>query len=87
MVVSKGYTMTRDEKINEICSIKNDGVFNQTKAIIDEIYDDFESRTCDNCIFLKRTDHCTEICGYLEIVIADELKDGDFGCNRWETKQ
>ena len=55
--------------------------FNELHIGLEEIYDDFKNRTCDNCRFdnyensrcdLKR--HIPE--PYIE----------NFGCNRWEQK-
>jgi len=52
---------------------------------IDEIYDDFESRTCKNCSLWegKVKNHPNDReCSFLYRVTRY-----DFGCNRWEPKQ
>jgi len=47
---------------------------------INEIYDEFENRTCDNC---KSYDDC-QIIDILHDENAD-IEDDNFSCSRWES--
>lgn len=56
-------------------------------AIINEIYDDFESRTCENCkryVPMKWTDFDNK-CASMENKVSHV--DKDFGCNKFERKE
>lgn len=52
---------------------------------IDKIYDDFESRTCENCINYSDTENegfwCEE---FEESFININERPENFGCNKWE---
>ena len=50
--------------------------------IIDEIYDDFESRTCGKCRYEHKItmSGSARSCTLLEIAIGK-----DFGCNKWKS--
>ena len=62
-----------------------------TEKLVNKIYDDFESRTCENCLFKQEREYqCTN----LHINDKHPLKEADywlhvnkdFGCNKWEAK-
>jgi len=51
----------------------------QTKILIDKIYNDFESRTCENCYhFIKRHGDC-----FILPIDINTLPE-DFACSKWE---
>ncbi len=54
--------------------------FELNQALLDTIYDDFESQTCKNCKYLK-DESTTFWCNNMYIQIEK-----DFGCNRFERK-
>ena len=51
-------------------------------ALIDKIYDDFESRVCENCKHHKYIEKSYRMCNKLEIATSS-----DFGCNRFERRE
>jgi len=51
--------------------------------LIDEIFDDFESRTCENCVYFDRIGACSNN----ESIAYDCLSVDDFGCNKFERKE
>ncbi len=53
--------------------------------VIDIVYDDFESRTCENCEHMKTTGHfytCNQFYHYENTKVTK-----DFGCNKHEPKE
>lgn len=81
--------MTREEakkEFTEILSSLYDGATEEHYGLIDNIYDSFESKTCENCKHFK--------------IMDDPIYDGyctgpkimpfccfkDFGCNQFENK-
>lgn len=73
--------MTREEfkkKYNGIHPLDLD-----INCIIDEIFYDVESRTCENCKHLKMSESGYN-CFLPYHLVYVEL---DFGCNKWEPKQ
>ena len=61
----------------------------EVDVLIELIYDDFESRTCGNCIY--NNDLCTyqeSIKVYCKVTRGDDYicDFDDFGCNRFERK-
>jgi len=51
--------------------------------IVQTIFDEFESRTCENCKYIKGKDKTSEcVFGYL----PDNMYEYDFGCNKWEKR-
>ena len=83
--------MTRDEAIelfkeNEGIPFGEYGIdIEDFKQSIDKIYDDFESRICDNC---KYCEFFSSVNSYFCINELSSAKfvDSCFGCNRWEEK-
>ena len=91
--------MTRKEAINSFYCIEagSDGV-----ELVNEIYDDFESRTCQNCkhyyqpytyeYSFSDPYACRELSSRTQITPYSKLEenifypDKDFGCNKWEQK-
>lgn len=52
---------------------------------INKIYDDFESRTCENCIYYNDMNESSGLC---ENMALPELGvDKDFGCNKFSRKE
>ena len=58
-----------------------------------DIYDDFESRTCENCKHRNDMSECEMLKQYEMVdgqtieVLFDTYKYEDFGCALWEQKQ
>ena len=56
--------------------------------LIDEIFDEFESRVCKNCKHFKSK---SGLCGLWENGVMNEASffnvDEDFGCNRFERRE
>ena len=90
--------MTRDEafkiagEINEVCY----GVLTEIKPnifhLIDKIYDEFESRTCENCKHFVPSEVNYVLYPDQNYCMEDISMDSDFtmieynfGCNRWES--
>ena len=81
--------MTREEAKEFEYSLDVDGYYyKDVELIIDKIYDDFESRTCENCTYLYRPDLTNGIyrCENNVVTIEDGEIELDFGCNKWEAK-
>ena len=62
--------------------------FDRLDFMLDEIYDDFESRTCANCKY-KDADLCTNIEVNNFFPLSQEgneflLEPENFGCNQWK---
>ena len=58
-------------------------------ALIDEIYDDFESRTCENCkYFIDEKGTKLQFCNARTVggIIGWNGYGKDFGCNKFERK-
>lgn len=70
--------MTRDEvkKRYELAMFKE-----YAEQLIDGIYDDFESRTCENCSF-----RFEKFCEKGIMIGSREEIELDFGCNKWKSK-
>ena len=51
----------------------------------DRAYDDFESRTCENCKHFNHT-RCGVVTYYVNVAENNPQVDLDFGCNRWNKK-
>ena len=54
---------------------------------IDTIYDEFESRTCNNCKYYKRYNYNDMRCS-LRVIECQAYENNykDFGCNKFEIK-
>ena len=74
--------MTREEAQNGLQWTATNEIMLENRAIklIDRIYDDFESRTCDNCKYLDGL--CTLGIKHFEI----DTNPSDFGCNKFVRK-
>jgi len=95
-IITKGDIMTREEAEEEWYQYVEDNTVNYTLSsqtvknmfdFIQEIYDNFESRTCKNCKF----DWCG--CDIRDAIFRISKLDDvempnldDFGCNRFERK-
>ena len=59
----------------------------KSEDIVDIIYDNFESRSCDSCLYLDRdTGKSYSVCEYLNSNISAGMID-TFYCSEWEKKQ
>lgn len=83
--------MTREEAFKEHREIdKNNKWFNydlQLLGLIEKIYDDFESRTCENCHY-----YTGKVCYYHEgwndeVGVVHPSMDKDDGCLKFERKE
>ena len=74
--------MTREEGKDIEYEVNNDmnAVIGMTEFEykIDKIYNDFESRTCENCKLINRNGYC---------LIIDTSPNKNFGCNRFERER
>lgn len=53
--------------------------------VIDKIFDDFESRTCENCsMYTDGFGICT--IAYDTFERSEDLNKSNFSCNNWEAK-
>ena len=70
--------MTREEALYML----NDGLYDN-EEVINKIYDDFESRTCENC---KYYEFISSVDSYFCTNKESSAKfvSSDFGCNRFE---
>jgi hypothetical protein len=57
-----------------------------TLAVIDEIYDDFESRTCESCRYAIKRGFMDKICDNESGIAYDVVVKTTDGCNKWATK-
>lgn len=74
--------MTRGEALAKVpLREKNWGIVAQ--GVINEIYDDFESRTCKNC---KQYINYHKLCRQDVSIFGESFLNKDFGCNKWEKK-
>lgn len=70
--------MTREEALAHLFIQDNIYVYHEDgKDLVNQIFDDFESRTCDNCTLYDGIDYC-------HWFGRSETK--DFCCNKWEEK-
>ena len=78
--------MTREEA-ERIAKAQDIGIGSKfTSEFISDIYDDFESRTCENCRYYNSKyeycDNSNSVCNHLVVDI-----DKDFGCNKFERRE
>ena len=62
---------------DDLKDVTHDTLVEVHNATIDEIYDDFEQRTCENCKYKERH-KCIQRDNGMMLITSD------FGCNRWE---
>ena len=86
--------MTREEAIKKLFDVSSDlGLVETIEAriIIEEIFDDFESRVCKNCKYVGKhengDEHKCEILMATTREEAEKLIDEKFGCNRFERRK
>lgn len=82
--------MTRDDYKVKDTMIFEESQEDSINSIIDNIFDDFESRTCENCKYNKEQDDFMIFCD------KEMCQDGskmmwhsftkDFCCNKWEIR-
>lgn len=73
--------MTREEAQKKRVEFQN------CEAVINKIYDDFESKTCGNCKLGVETNLGFIECGLEIFNCTDEFFDKDFGCNKFQRKK
>lgn len=81
--------MTRDEAIYELGSAREGYLL---KDMINEIYDDFESRTCGNCVYyIPQKSICNNLHNeqIYQLPIRTDLMQvtKNFGCNKFKEKK
>jgi len=81
--------MTREEAIEEM---KKYGEGSFSEVIVNQIYDDFKSRTCGNCKHQNNMkckhpflSHMVDSSAFGWVEENFETKE-DFGCKKWEAK-
>ena len=70
--------MTREEAEDKAIELDDNGLNCEIQELISEIYDSFESRTCENC---KYSTNDNWVC---DAGIGRPSK--DFGCNKFDIK-
>jgi len=79
--------MTREEAKNAFLNTYQDDDFiKNTTAIFDDIFDDFENRTCSNCEWNMYSDGGAECSIYITAWSEQGYSHAEFGCNKWEKK-
>jgi hypothetical protein len=63
---------------------------NTMMELIDQIYDDIQNQTCENCIFACEHNelqalYCTEGISS-DYSLGEDIIEEDFGCNKFEPK-
>lgn len=84
--------MTREEAHNKMYDVWSDEIHYRSKPtdVMNEVYDDFESRTCENCKYANicpdggNTSATVNDCEMIKLTFYDYE---DFGCNKFERKQ
>ncbi len=76
-----GTSLTREEAKESINTSYDEDEHYENMDAIDFIYDDFESRTCENCICFKTPQYKSSFCDKINHVVPI-----DFGCNKFERK-
>ena len=56
------------------------GLFDCGYDVIDHVFDEFENRTCENCMY-RKDENTTQWCRKIEIVVSH-----NFGCNHFGRK-
>lgn len=72
--------MTREEAKNKF--LDGTGYDTDKEEMISAVYDDFESRTCENCSFVEMMDDGKEVSGCP--FLGSHYPHNGFGCNKWE---
>jgi hypothetical protein len=80
--------MTRDEALDlQILTFDyfdkpiQEPISDEMALIVNKIYDDFESRTCESCRFYTKTNQKNHICN-----LEHDIWHLDRGCGKWEKK-
>ena len=77
--------MTREEAKKELNEYGY--TISEQNKIIDDIYDDFENRSCKNCKFGMTYPYDDDIeCVKIEADTQGMYFTSDFCCNKWESK-
>ncbi len=76
--------MTREEAHKQLYSAWSDEINYSVrpKDILDKVYDDFESGTCENCKWYKNVGESYRVCLLYDIAYGK-----DFGCNKFKLKE
>lgn len=91
--------MTRSEALIEATGLERidmdriiDGGCFPVQELVNDIYDDFESRTCDNCKYGENKDtggnvvYIMRKCKNKESMVFEQYVDNKDGCNNWSKK-
>ena len=85
-----GAKMTREEFHNKVKCDENYIGWHNGHELADKLYDDFESRTCENCKWCDKEDksknemhYCGHPCDDMDVFTYMPL---GFGCNQFERK-
>jgi hypothetical protein len=83
--------MKREEAIETVDAVDYFGMSTDhkvelSKAFVNKIYDDFESRTCESCKYWNRKNPARQDGDCDEINHTNTETDWNFGCNKWEEK-
>ena len=86
--------MTREEVKEHTMLMKSKWVELDLIEVIDMIYDDFESRVCENCKYAEKIIGCPcchhgFMCKNKSVIMyhAESMRvSSDFGCNKFERK-
>ena len=74
--------MTREEALYELCNLEHNPL-----NIINMIYNDFESQTCENCKYWNKYRECQKLFYHDDHANHENLEtDSDFSCNRFKAK-
>ena len=74
--------MTREEVIDKYMEARNHGVELDTISVINILYDDIESRVCENCIHSSIDYSGTQH----QCILLRMSFNSDFGCNYFKSK-
>ncbi len=77
--------MSREEAKEQSLDITG---YSDSYELIDEIYDDFESRICDNCKYFTfentKIGTCRKGIYDKQLCSSEDYLVSTFGCNKWE---
>jgi len=76
--------ITREDHLKGIGLFPADIAPDVVKSIVNKIYNDFESRICENCKHYNKSYLKEDYCN--EQIILPYHHDEKFGCNKWEEK-
>ena len=80
--------MTREEAHSKVDMLGQYTGFAEAHSFIEDVYDDFESRTCENCKHFNILDYTESHgrCKNRSLTVHNRQVPKSFGCNKWERK-